>query len=70
MEEMQIKLIIYMNPKVRSHFQIAYQNLNSVMIFKGNFNGTVLISVELYPFTRIANLIHVSIFQFITENYN
>lgn len=55
---MQIKLIIYMNPKVRSHFQIAYQILNSVMIFAGNFNGTVFISMELYSFTRTANLIH------------
>lgn len=55
---MQIKLIIYMNPKVRSHFQIAYQNLNGVMIFTGNFDGSALISMELYPFTRTANLIY------------
>lgn len=58
MEEMRIELTTYMNIKVRSRFQTAYQNLNSVMIFTGNFNGTVLISMELYPFTRIANLIH------------
>lgn len=54
---MQIKkkLIIRV---VRSHFQIAYENLNSVRILTGNFDATVLISVELYAFTRIANLIH------------
>lgn len=53
-----IKLIVYMNPKVRSHFQIGSQNLNHVLVFTGNFNVTVLISMELYPFTRTENLIH------------
>lgn len=53
-----IKSIIYMNPKVRSYFQTVFQNLSSVPVFTGNFNGIVLISVELYPFTRTANLIH------------
>lgn len=43
MEEMRIELTTYMNIKVRSRFQTAYQNLNSVMIFTGDFNGTVLI---------------------------
>jgi len=54
MEELQIKLIIYMNPG-----KVTFPNsihLNSVMVFTGNFNGTALIS--MCPLTRIANLIH------------